>query len=229
MSDLKIEVQKREATGKNANRRLRAAGQVPAVVYGGGLDPVPIQLDAKTVVDLLNRGGENAVFLLELAGTGKSRHVMTRDLAVDPISHQVEHIDFQRVDMKEKVRVQVPVELVGIAEGVKNEGGVLDFMQREVEVECLPGDIPAHIDLDVTELHIGQHLEVGDLVLPAGLELVEEPDRVLVALAHSRVAAAVEEVEAEPEEELLEAEKDEPVVIGRGKEAEEGEETPAGD
>jgi large subunit ribosomal protein L25 len=223
MAELKIEVQRREETGKGPSRRLRAGGMIPAVVYGGGKEPVPIQVERNVVLQLLKQGGgENAVFLLKLSGTGKSRHTMVRKIDVDPISRQVAHIDFQRILLTEKVRVQIPLELVGEAWGVKNEGGVLDFITREVEVECLPTDIPQKLEVDVSELYVGQHLEVKDLVIPPGVEVMDEPDRVMAAVAHSRVAAEVTELEEglEEEEGLLEAEKEEPEVIGRGKEVE---------
>lgn len=228
MSELQIEVQERKETGSGASRRLRAAGRLPAVVYGGGKDPVPIIMDRKTVADLLRQsGGTNAVFLLKMAGTKKSRHVMTREISIDPVSRQVVHIDFQRIDMSAKVRVAVPITLEGVPHGVKNEGGVLDFINREVEIECLPGKIPATIELDVSRLSIGDHLEANDLELPSGVELADDSPRVIVAIAHSRVAAEVEEAEAEAEagaEALIEAEPVEPEVIGRGKEAEESDE-----
>ncbi len=224
MSELEIEVQERKEIGSAASRRLRAAGSLPAVVYGGGKNPVAIVLDRKKAADLLRQGsGANTVFLLKMAGTDKSRHVITRDISVDAVSRQVMHIDFQRIDMTDKVRIEVAVELVGVPIGVKNEGGVLDFMSREVEVECLPANIPATIELDVSELAIGDHLEASNLVLPKGVELVDDTPRVIVAVAHSRVAAEVEEAEAEAEAEaasLIEAGLDEPEVIGRGKEAE---------
>jgi large subunit ribosomal protein L25 len=221
MSEIILEVQPREETGTNANRRLRAAGLIPAVVYGGGLDPVPIQVDRRTLHELFKQaGGENAVFLLKMAGTGKKRHTMVRELSVDPITRQITHVDFLRVQMTEKVKVQVPIELVGTPDGVKNQGGVLDFMSREVEVECLPGDIPQVIKLDVGPLQVGHHLEAKDLALPANVELLEEPERVIVAVAHSRVATEVEEAEAVAAEVgLLEKEEAEPELIGRGGES----------
>lgn len=224
MSELKIEVESREATGKNASRRVRAAGNIPAVVYGGGKNSVAIQVEEDTIRRLLrSEGGENSVFLLELAGTGKSRHAMIRDLTIDPISRDIWHIDFQRVNMKQKVRVQVPIELLGLAEGVKTEGGVLDFIRREVEVECLPGNIPPRFELDVTALGIGDHLEAKDISIADNVTLLDPLDSVLVSIAHSRVAAEIEEAEAEAGVEgevLLEAESDEPAVIGKGKEDE---------
>lgn len=128
--------------------------------------------------------------------------------------------------MTEKVRVPVPVEILGEPDGVRNQGGVLDFVTREVEIECLPGDIPVKLEIDVWALQIGDHVEAKEIALPDKVELVEEPDRVVVAVSHSRVAAAVEEAEAvveAGEEGLLEAEEFEPEVIGKGKEEEEEE------
>lgn len=213
-NDLTIEVTAREKRGKGASRRLRAAGKIPAVVYGGGKETVPIEIDRKAVIDLLKQSGtENAVFLLKLAGSGKERHTMIRELDLDPVSRQIRHIDFQRVVMTEKVRVQVQVELLGVASGVKNEDGLLDFVTREVEVECLPGDIPRHLTIDVSALHIGQHIEARELVLPAGVTLIEDGERVIASVTHSRLAVE-EEAAAET---LIEVERDEPEVIRRGK------------
>jgi large subunit ribosomal protein L25 len=131
---------------------------------------------------------------------------------VDPVSRQVIHIDFQRVLMDQKIRVTVPIELVGTAYGVKTEGGVIDFVTREVHVECLPGEIPKHIDCDVTDLHVGQHAEIKDLRIPPGVTLLDEPDRVIVSLAHARLEAAPAAAA-----ETAEAERAEPEVIKRTK------------
>lgn len=224
MSETMIEVTKRDVRGKNASRRLRAAGLIPAVVYGGGKEPVPIQIERRKFLDLMRAGAsEHAVFLLQLAGSSSQRHTMIREFQVHPVSREILHIDFQRVVMTEAVRVEVPVEVEGTPYGVKNEGGMLDFITREVEVECLPGDIPPRLTLDVSELHVGQHVEADELALPEGVKLISDPDQVIVSVVHSRLAveAAAEEEEAAA---LIEAEKEEPEVIGRGKEAEEGEE-----
>ena len=205
-----IEVQPRQETGKNANRRARSAGKIPAVVYGGGKESVAIEVDRKTLVDTMKgHGGENPIFLLKLGD--KERHAMIRHLQVDPVSRQVVHIDFQRVQMDRKVRVMVPVELVGTAYGVKTEGGLLDFVTREVHIECLPGDIPKHVECDVTAVHVGQHVAAKDLPLPAGVAQLDDPDRVIVALGHSRLEAAPAAAEA------AEGEAAEPEVIKRTK------------
>ena len=229
MSDLMLEVQEREAVGKNANRRLRAEGYIPAVVYGGDLDSLAIQVERTRVRSLLREGGsDNAVFLLKLQGTEQSRHAMIREMEVDPLSRRIIHIDFMRIQMSQKLRVRVAIELDGTPEGVKNEGGVLDFINRDVEVECLPTDIPQSIVLDVNELHIGDHVEAGDLVLGEGVELTDEPNRVIVSVSHSRVAAEIEELEgAEEEDVLIEAPVDEPEVIGKGKDDEAEEDSDA--
>lgn len=217
MSEITIEVQQRSETGTNANRRLRASGNVPAVVYGGDRDAVSIQVDQKSIRELFVRaGGEHGVFLLKLAGTKQARHTMIREVVVDPISRQITHIDFQRVLMTEKVKVPVRIELVGLSEGVKNQAGVLEFVTREVEVECLPGDIPALIELDVTSLEVGDHFEAKDLTIPEKVDLLEELDKMIVLVAHSRVAASMEEVDAE-EDALIEADSEEPELITRGK------------
>ncbi|MCP4203065.1 MAG: 50S ribosomal protein L25 [bacterium] len=216
MDELTLEVQRREQTGTGPNRRLRKAGLLPAVVYGGGKDSVPIQVDQKLIHRLLKEvGGENAVFLLKLAGTAKSRHTMVRKIDIDPISRQISHIDFQRIDMAQKVKVQVNIEVVGESIGVKTEDGVLDFVNRAVEVECLPDKIPQVIEVDVSGLHTGQHLEASDLVIPEGVEILDDLTKVIVSIAHARVS---EVEEGEEEELLLEAEAEEPEVIGRGKE-----------
>jgi large subunit ribosomal protein L25 len=208
MSEMTIEVQQRDTTGTNSNRRLRAAGQIPAVIYGAGKDSTPIHVERKRLVELLRRsGGDNALFLLQLAGAGQ--HAMIRDMQLDPITRAIVHLDFQRVMMDTKVRVQVAVELVGTAYGVKTDGGVLDFSHREVHVECLPGDIPKGIEADVSELHLGQHLTAGDLKLPEGVTLLDEADRVLVSVMHSKTEAVAAGTEA--------AAEGEPEVIKKGK------------
>jgi len=220
MQEVVIEVQRREQTGKNANRRLRAGDLIPAVVYGGGRESIAVQVPKKMLLALFKEGGhENRIFLLKLAGTDQTRHAMVRDLQIDPATHEVEHLDFQRVMMDQKVRVRVHVELEGTPFGVKNQGGVLDFMTRDLEIECLPSVIPHEIKVNVAELQVGDHVEAKDLNLPEGVVLVGAPDAVVVAVSHARVEA-VEATEAAEE-----AEAAEPEVIKRGKDEEDEEES----
>lgn len=221
MSEVTIQVHEREKTGKGANRRLRSEGWIPAVVYGGDKDPVSIRVEKARFLQLLREAGsENAVFLLELVGADKKRHTMIREIDSDPITHQVLHIDFQRILMDEVITVSIPIELEGTPSGVKNQGGVLDFVTREVEIECLPGDIPAKVTLDVSALEIGDHLELEDIAFPGSVKLMEEPDRVVVSIT----APQIEEEPEEEEEILIEAEAEEPEVIGRARPEEEEEE-----
>lgn len=220
MSEQVITVHRREQTGVNASRRVRSVGSIPAVVYGAGRDSVSISVDRKTVLELLRKeGSDNAVFLLKLEDTGKERHAMIRDMQVNPTTREIVHIDFLRLVMDQPVRVTVQVELAGTPLGVKQEDGVLDFVTRELEVECLPGDIPQKIEADVSGLHIGQHLEASQLDLPAKVTLLDDATRVIASVTAPR---RVEEV-AEEDEFLLEAESAEPEVIGRGKEEEDEE------
>lgn len=212
MSELTIEVQKREKTGKGANRRARSGGLIPAVVYGGGKESVSIEIDRKSMLDLMKKAGsETPIYLLKLGDS--QRHAMIREVQTHPISRQVVHIDFQRVMMDQKIHVKVPVELVGTAYGVKTQGAVLDFVTREIEVECLPGDIPGHVELDITELHANQHAEARDVKLPEGVTLYDSPDKVIVSVAHARTEDTGAEGTA--------TDRDEPEVMKKGKTDEE--------
>ena len=187
MSELTIEVTKRELTGKNANRRLRASGQIPAVVYGGGLDPLPVSVPTRKIEELMRKeGGEHAVFQLQLAGTDKSRHAMIRELVHHATTRKITHIDFQRVMLDQKVRVAVALHLTHEAEGAKAHGGLVDFVLREVHVEVLPNQIPAHIDVDVSAVKLGEHLEAKDLQMPEGVTLAEDGGRVILTRSITR-------------------------------------------
>ncbi len=222
MSEPTVTVWPREQTGKNANRRLRASGEIPAVVYGGDADSAAIRVDGKSVLRLIREGGENAVFLLQLEGTDRTRHSMIRDLQWNPLTDALVHIDFQRVKMDQEVQVSVPVALTGTPEGVKNEGGLVEFITREIAVTCLPGGIPSSIELDISALHIGQHVEAGELVIPDAVRLDEDDNRVIVSVAAPRIAE--EEEEVTDEDELLEAFTDEPEMVGGKAESEDGDE-----
>jgi large subunit ribosomal protein L25 len=214
MKTIELPVEKRSTIGKNEARRSRAVGRIPAVVYGAGKPNVPISVDRKALADLFREGaGENAIFLLKLAGSDQSRHAMIRELQRDPVSRKPLHIDFLRVLMDVKVTVKVPIEVVGVARGVKTDGGILDVVTREIEIECLPADIPAHIGVDVAELGIGDAIRVSDLPPIEGVRIVDNPEKVVVHVAHPTreeepVVAAAEGAVAEPAE---------PEVLKKGK------------
>ncbi|HEU5250143.1 MAG TPA: 50S ribosomal protein L25 [Thermoanaerobaculia bacterium] len=224
MKTIELTVERRETRGKNSARRTRADGRIPAVVYGAGKDTVPITVKARDLSDAFRSGaGENAIFLLKLHGSDQTRHAMIKDLQRDPLSRKTVHLDFVRVLMDTKIRVRVPIEVIGVAKGVKTEGGILDFVSREIEIECLPGNIPEHLPLDVTELAIGEALRVSDVPVPEGVEVVDDPEKVVLHIAHPTheevPAAAAEAVE-------VAAEPAEPEVLRKGKAVaeEEGEE-----
>ena len=218
--EVTIEVVRREGRGKSASARLRRTDTIPAVVYGGARDPIAVQVPRKTLIDIFKKGGsENRIFLLKLSGTEKSRHAMIREMQVDPITNQVAHVDFLRIDMAKRIQVKVHIEIQGLAYGVKNESGVLDFVTREIEVECLPSAIPHSIVVDVTELRVGQHLEVKDLAMPEGVVLIDDPTRVVLAVA---VAKAEAEPVAAVEGAVVEGAA-EPEVATKGKKDEEDE------
>ncbi|HTY41296.1 MAG TPA: 50S ribosomal protein L25 [Thermoanaerobaculia bacterium] len=212
MKTIELSVEKRSTIGKNEARRERAAGRIPAVVYGAGKPNVPISVDRKALSDVFREGaGENAIFLLKLSGSDQSRHAMIREMQRDPVSRRPLHIDFVRVLMDVKITVKVPIEVLGVARGVKTDGGILDVVTREVEIECLPGNIPAHLGVDVADLGIGDAIRVSQVTAPEGVRIVDNPEKVVVHVAHPTreeepVAAA--EGAAEPAE---------PEVLKKGK------------
>jgi large subunit ribosomal protein L25 len=188
-----IEVERREATGKNACRRLRREGKLPGNVYGLGRDSFMVAVAPRRVEDVLRlESGVNTIFTLRLLGEERSREAMIREIQRDPVSDVMIHVDFARVDMTRAIHVKVPIRLTGTPLGVKNEGGVLDFVHREVEVECLPGDIPEHIDVDVSELHINQNVHVSNLVIPEGVRVLDPAEAIVAVVVQPRA----EEVEA---------------------------------
>lgn len=213
-----IEAELREEFGKNSSRRLRRAGRIPAVVYGGGGQAIPVTVDPKKVTQILySESGHNTLFTIEVKGRAPAR-VMLRDWQVEPIRGALLHVDMVRVASDTRLKLKVPVHLVGEAYGVKTEGGILEFVLREVEIECLPDDIPEHVSVDITEYTLGRSLRAGDLPLGERVKLLTDPSRVV---AHV-IAPKVEE--EKPVEEVV-AETAEPEVIrkGKGEEAEGGE------
>lgn len=219
--EFNVLVHTREESGKNVSRRIRAGGNIPAVLYGADRPTVPIVVPRTTIQEVFRHGAsENTIFVLKRAESDQQRHARIREMQIDPVTREVLHIDFQRVLMDQKLRVSIPVEPVGTPTGVKDEGGVLDFVSREVEVECLPGNIPEVIEVNVEALAIGDNISAGELSLPKGVELTEDADRVIVSVAYPD---RIEEPEDE-DDELLEAVREEPELIGRHAEEEGGEE-----
>jgi large subunit ribosomal protein L25 len=215
MAEVTLEVSRREGTGKEVAKKLRQQGKVPAVVYGGHREPVAIEVDRKSVADLIQKSdhGVRSIFLLKMSGTDQQRHAMIKEMQIDPISRKLQHIDFVRVMMDEVIRTSVPVHLDGTPLGVK-EGGILDWQIRELHVECLPNAIPDKIEVPVGEVGMHQYIRISDLKLPDGVKVLDDVERVVVGVTHAR-AEVVAEVAVVPGEEP--AAPAEPEVIKKGK------------
>ncbi|MFQ5816973.1 MAG: 50S ribosomal protein L25 [Terriglobia bacterium] len=221
-----VEAQAREARGKNAARRLRRAGQLPAVVYGGQKPPLALTVDPRAVEKVLrSEAGHNAVFALQIKGHGKTS-AMIKDWQYEPAKEQLLHVDFMRIALDVRLKVKVPVLAVGEPVGVKQQGGLLEYITREIEIESLPANIPDHFTIDVSELKIGQSARVGDLKADRRYRVLTDVDRVI---AHIIAPKGVEEEKPAEEVAVAEpAEAAEPEVIRKGK-AEEAEGKAAGE
>ena len=221
MPEIVVEARPRADFGKNVNRRLRAQGLIPGVLYGARKQAVPVAVSPKEIGSILrSASGENTLFDLQLDGS--RRKVILKEFQVEPIKGRLLHADFYEVALDQTLEVTVHIELSGVPTGVKVEGGVLDFVTRELEVECLPTEIPEKIVVDVSELALGKHVRVSDIKVPDRVKVLTEPD---VVIAHV-VAPRAEEVVAAPEAAAAPAEGEaaaEPEVIKKGKTTAEGE------
>jgi large subunit ribosomal protein L25 len=205
-----LEAVKRETRGKNEARRVRAAGKIPAVVYGDKSDAAVISVDPKILLRILHSdSGLNTLISLKFEGEGDTR-VLVRDFQLDPITQAPLHVDFYRIAMDKKLTVTVPVMLKGEPKGVKTQGGVLDFVSRDIEVECLPADIPEHIDIDVTELLMNQGIRVKDLPASDKWTALTDGETMIVHIVAAKVEAAAEPAAAA-------ATPAEPEVVKKGK------------
>ena len=222
--DATLDAKKRDGRGKNEARRLRAGGRIPAVVYGArkeGQAPngVPVAVDPKEVLRILHsESGANTLINLKLEG-GESR-VMVRDYQLDPVTHQLLHADLYQLAMDKAIVVSVPVVIKGEPAGVKQQGGLLDFVTRDIQVQCLPTDIPEHIDVDVTELALHQSVRVKDLATSPKWKTVTDGETMLVHVVMPKAeesAATTEAAAAEGAAVPAAAAGAEPEVIKKGK------------
>lgn len=215
-----------ESRGKNEARRLRATGRIPGTLYGAGKDAVSVSLDPKTINRILGSStGHNTIFDLQIGEGGAKEKAMIIDWQYEPVKGKLLHIDLKRIDLNKAIRVTVPIHLVGTAEGVKTQGGIMDQVLREVEIECLPNDIPSHFDLDVTPMVFGDVRRVSDLAHGGKIKFITSEEQ---TIAH--VTAVKEEVVATPEAavEGAVAAPAEPEVIKKGKQETEEAPAPAG-
>jgi large subunit ribosomal protein L25 len=218
--DITIAAEPRSLRGKNEARRLRAAGSAPAVVYGTGKESLTVAVNPKEVVRILrSKTGHNTIFHLAVKD-GENTPVMIVDWQRDPVKDTLLHVDMKRIDLTLRLLVKVPVHTVGEPEGVKLQGGLHEVITREIEVECLPDEIPEFLSVEVSKLVIGQAVRASDVPLPGSVRLVSPPEAVIshiVTMKAEEVAAPVAGAEAAP------AAVAEPEVIKKGKKEEEEE------
>ena len=219
--DATLEVVRREGRRKNEANRLRASGKIPAVFYGPGKsgkakDAVAVSVDPKAVMRILHSdSGANTLINLKLDGS--ETRVMLREYQLDPVTHHLLHADFYELAMDKAITVSVLVLVKGEAAGVKQQGGLLDFVTREIEVECLPTDIPEHIDIDVSELMLHQSIRVRDLPEHPKWKAVSEPDTMLVHIVVPKAEEEPVAATADAAAAAAVAAPAEPEVIKKGK------------
>jgi large subunit ribosomal protein L25 len=221
--ELTITAESRDSRGKNEARRLRAKGSMPAVVYGGSTGPLPVAVSPKELTRILNsKTGHNTIFNLNVGGS-EDTPVMIVDWQYDPIKNSLLHVDLKRIDLNQRIVVNVPVITQGEPKGVKVQGGLHEIVTRELQIECLPQEIPEHFIVDVSELMIGQSIRAGDIPMSGSLKLLSNPETLVshvVALKAEEEPATVTAVETA-------APAAEPEVIKKGKKEEEAAEPAA--
>ena len=215
--DLTVAAETRDSRGKNEARRLRAKGAVPAVIYGGAGGPAPVAVNPKEVNKILHsRTGHNTIFNMTITG-GETTPVMIVDWQLDPIKDALLHVDLKRIDLTQRIIVKVPVMTQGDPKGVKIQGGIHELVTREVEIECLPDEIPEEFTVNVSELMIGQSIRAGDIPLSGSMKLISPADAVI-----SHVVSLRAEETTTAETGGAAAPAAEPEVIKKGKKEEEG-------
>jgi large subunit ribosomal protein L25 len=218
--DITIAAEPRATRGKNEARRLRVAGQIPATLYGTGQDAVAVAVNPKEMRKILHStAGQNTIFNLQVAG-GENTPVMIIDWQNEPIKGSLLHIDLKRIDLTKRINVRVPVHTTGEPKGVKQQGGVLEVVTRDVELNCLPDEIPEGFTVDVTEYMLGDSLRAGMLQLPGSAKLISSAEQVISHVVAIR--AVVEETPAAAEAGAVAPTTTEPEVIKKGKKEEEG-------
>jgi large subunit ribosomal protein L25 len=222
MSEIVVAAESRAETGKGPNGRLRSRGMIPGIVYGAGKKAVSVAVSPREIGDILrSASGENTLFDIEV--DGERRKVILKQFQREPLKGQLIHADFFEMALDKRIEVKVHIELVGTPVGVKTEGGLLEFITRELDVECLPTEIPDKFSLDVSELELGRHLRVSEVVLPSDrITLLTDPDVVIAHVVTPRAEVAATEAEeaeaaAAAEAEGEGAEGAEPEVAKKGK------------
>ena len=214
--ELKLAVEQRSNLGTTGAHALRAAGKVPAVLYGHGVVPEHLALDAREFADLIHRAGRNAIITLT-DGPRKRQTALVRELQIHPVSRRIVHADLQRVSADEMIEARLAVVTVGVAEGVRNAGAVMDVITHELEVAGPASKIPEHLEVNVEPLGVHDHVTAGEIALPEGFRLVTASETIVVSIEPSRTAQELEEAAAPGTQAA------EPEVIGAAEPATEGE------
>lgn len=207
MKEVNLTVQKRDATGKGANRHLREIGDIPAVVYGPEMNPIPVQVNYKKLYRLMHGIPLNTIINLDIEGTDQpSRKVLIRELQKDPVSGNLLHIDFHQIPLDKPITLTAPIRTIGIPLGVSTFGGILQNVRRSIEISCLPADIPDIIEIDISELNIGDSIHVSDIQLEK-VNILTNPVRTIVTVVAPTVIKEPAAAEAEEEGEEVEGEE----------------------
>lgn len=222
MAEILVDAKSRADRGKNAARRLRASGRIPAIVYGGKKDALAVSVDPKTLLRVLrSESGRNTILSLDLGDAGKASAIL-KSWQVDPVNEKFIHADFYRIAMDVAIRVKIPILAKGEARGVKVDAGILEVIMRELEVECLPGDIPERIEVDVTDLGLHGAIRVSELKVSDKVKVLDDADQIVVhVVSVKEEAAPVAAAPAEGEAAAPAAAPAEPEVMKKGKKEEE--------
>ena len=220
--DATLEAMTRDSRGKNEARRTRREGKVPGVLYGGdGNAATAISVEPKALLKILHsESGQNTLIQLKLAGTAETR-VLVKDFQLDPVTHEILHADFYRVAMDKVLRVTIPIIVHGEPPGVKQQGGVLEHIRREIEIEVLPADIPEHIDIDVSEVMLHQGIRVRDIAPNARWKPISDADMMVVHVIMPKAEEVAAPTDAAAAAAAATATPAEPEVIKKGKKDEE--------
>lgn len=219
MEKIILKAIEREETGKGSSKRFRKEGQIPAVVYKGGKNATILNVEQKALWQVIHTGaGENAIISLDIEGKekNKSKTVILKEVQHHPVKDTIIHVDFQEISLKEKLKVNVPIIIKGEAPGVTEENGVLNQIEWELEVECLPTEIPEHIIIQVDDLHLNEAIHIKDITVEGDVSILGDPEQVVLTIALPTVE------ESEEEDDGLESVEGEPELIKKGKKEEEG-------
>ncbi|HWP45664.1 MAG TPA: 50S ribosomal protein L25 [Candidatus Limnocylindrales bacterium] len=220
METVELITEFRTPGGKGVARKLRRAGRIPGIVYGGSDGSVPISISPRSLAKTLEKENVLIDLTIQKGDTATKKTAIVKEVQRDPVTRAVLHVDFFEISMDKPIEVEVPIELVGKAKGVTESGGVLEIAMRTLTIECLPSVIPSHIEVDISNLNIGDFIAVRDVKVPQTIKIVSDPEKTIVTVVPPMAEEIAEKVEAVPGE---------PEVIGKGKAPaeEEGEESKA--